>query len=62
MISGPEKGYFGSLDLDTAPAQVNELRGQVDWQVHDGDAAFFAFSLSFLLFNGLLLPYFLLSS
>jgi hypothetical protein len=32
------------MDLDTAPAQANELRGQVDWLVHDGDAAFFAFS------------------
>ncbi|KAL7896093.1 hypothetical protein HDV63DRAFT_235592 [Trichoderma sp. SZMC 28014] len=60
MISGPEKGYFGSMDFDTAPAQANELRGQVDWLVHDGDAAFFAFSSSFpflLLFNGLLLPF-----
>jgi len=51
------------LDLwisTTAPAQANELRGLVDWLVHDGDAAFFAFSLSLLpsSFNGLLLPYF----
>lgn len=59
MISGPEKGYFGSMDLDTAPAQANELRGQVDWLVHDGDAAFFAFSFFpfLLLFNGFLLPF-----
>jgi hypothetical protein len=46
MISGPEKGY---LDLDTAAAQANELQGQVDWLVHDGDAAFFRIFPSFFL-------------
>lgn len=58
MISGPRERNIWILD--TAAAQANELRGQVDWLVHDGDAAFFAFPF-FLFLMALVAPFFFFS-